>query len=70
MPPVFVDLKNRGQLVAGMCMDHPDRDSLLDTDKEVGIVPLTDAVPVTAGCAGGRTAPRRRFAGCWSRTAR
>ena len=38
MPRMLVDLQNRGQLAAGMSTYHPDRDSLLDTYKEVGLV--------------------------------
>ncbi|MGL6072914.1 MAG: amidophosphoribosyltransferase [Fimbriiglobus sp.] len=38
MPRMLVDLQNRGQLAAGMTSYHPDRPSLLETYKEVGLV--------------------------------
>jgi amidophosphoribosyltransferase len=38
MPRMLVDLQNRGQLAAGMSSYNPDRDCLLETYKEVGLV--------------------------------
>ncbi len=38
IPRMLVDLQNRGQLAAGMTAWKPDRDQLLETYKEVGLV--------------------------------
>ncbi|HHH76277.1 MAG TPA: amidophosphoribosyltransferase, partial [Phycisphaerae bacterium] len=38
MPPVLMDLQNRGQLAAGLSSYNPERSQLLDTFKDVGTV--------------------------------
>src|SRR3982751_4723384 len=38
MPPILLDLQNRGQLAAGFSTYHPRRDKILDTYKQIGTV--------------------------------
>src|SRR4029453_19542499 len=38
MPRMLLDLQNRGQLAAGMATYNPDREKLLDTYKQIGMV--------------------------------
>src|SRR6476646_10988781 len=38
MPRVLLDLQNRGQLAAGFTTYNPERESILDTYKQIGTV--------------------------------
>ncbi|QVL32836.1 amidophosphoribosyltransferase [Telmatocola sphagniphila] len=38
IPRMLLDLQNRGQLAAGMSTLHPNREQILDTYKEIGLV--------------------------------